>query len=311
VQDADVLIENFRPGAMEGWGLGPEALQAINPRLIMLRISGYGQTGPYRDKPGFGVVAEAMSGLRHLTAEPGRVPVRVGVSIGDTLASLHGVMGILMALHERQRSGLGQVIDVALYEAVFNCMESLLPEYSAFGAVREAAGSALPGIAPSNAYRCADGGYALIAGNGDSIFKRLMHTMGREDLGHDPALVDNAGRVKRVAEIDAAIGAWTAERSVSEVLADLDKAAVPAGRIYTVADIAADPHYQARGMLQSVRMPGGSDLTVPGIVPKLSRTPGSHRRNAPALGQDSDAVLREVGLSEAQIQALKDKGIVG
>ena len=311
VQDADVLIENFRPGAMEGWGLGPEALQAINPRLIMLRISGYGQTGPDRDKPGFGVVAEAMSGLRHLTAEPGRVPVRVGVSIGDTLASLHGVMGILMALHERQRSGLGQVIDVALYEAVFNCMESLLPEYSAFGAVREAAGSALPGIAPSNAYRCLDGGYALIAGNGDSIFKRLMNTMGRPDLGTDPALADNAGRVARVAEIDAAIGAWTAQHSVSEVLAALDQAAVPAGRIYTVADIAADPHYQARGMLQSVRMSDGSDLTVPGIVPKLSRTPGSHRRNAPTLGQDSDAVLREVGLSEAQIQALKDKGIVG
>ena len=311
VQDADVLIENFRPGAMEGWGLGPEALLALNPRLIMLRISGYGQTGPYRDKPGFGVVAEAMSGLRHLTAEPGRVPVRVGVSIGDTLASLHGVMGILMALHERQRSGLGQVIDVALYEAVFNCMESLLPEYSAFGAVREAAGSALPGIAPSNAYRCADGGYALIAGNGDSIFKRLMSTMGRMDLGHDPALADNAGRVKRVAEIDAAIGAWTAQLSVSEVLAALDTAAVPAGRIYTVADIAADPHYQARGMLQTVHMHDGSALTVPGIVPKLSRTPGTHRRNAPTLGQDSDAVLREVGLSEAQIQALKDKGIVG
>ena len=311
VQDADVLIENFRPGAMEGWGLGPEALQAINPRLIMLRISGYGQTGPDRDKPGFGVVAEAMSGLRHLTAEPGRVPVRVGVSIGDTLASLHGVMGILMALHERQRSGLGQVIDVALYEAVFNCMESLLPEYSAFGAVREAAGSALPGIAPSNAYRCLDGGYALIAGNGDSIFKRLMSTIDRADLGADPALARNAGRVERVAEIDAAIGAWTAQRSVSEVLAALDHAAVPAGRIYTVADIAADPHYQARGMLQSVRMSDGSDLTVPGIVPKLSRTPGSHRRNAPSLGQDSDAVLREVGLSEAQIQALKDKGIVG
>jgi formyl-CoA transferase len=311
VQDADVLIENFRPGAMEGWGLGPEALQSINPRLIMLRISGYGQTGPDRDKPGFGVVAEAMSGLRHLTAEPGRVPVRVGVSIGDTLASLHGVMGILMALHERQRSGLGQVIDVALYEAVFNCMESLLPEYSAFGAVREAAGSALPGIAPSNAYRCLDGGYALIAGNGDSIFKRLMSTLGREDLGHDPALADNAGRVKRVAEIDAAIGAWTAQRSVSEVLAALDAAAVPAGRIYTVADIAADPHYQARGMLQTLRMSDGSELTVPGIVPKLSRTPGSHRRNAPTLGQDSDAVLREVGLIEAQIQALKDKGLVG
>jgi formyl-CoA transferase len=311
VQGADVLIENFRPGAMEGWGLGPEALQALNPRLIMLRISGYGQTGPYRDKPGFGVVAEAMSGLRHLTAEPGRVPVRVGVSIGDTLASLHGVMGILMALHERERSGLGQVIDVALYEAVFNCMESLLPEYSAFGAVREAAGSALPGIAPSNAYRCADGGYALIAGNGDSIFKRLMGTMGRMDLGNDPALTDNAGRVARVAEIDAAIGAWTAQLSVSEVLAALDTAAVPAGRIYTVADIAADPHYQARGMLQSVQMNDGSALTVPGIVPKLSRTPGRHRRNAPTLGQDSDAVLREIGLTEAQIQALKDQGIVG
>ncbi len=311
VRDADVLIENFRPGAMEGWGLGPEDLLALNPRLIMLRISGYGQTGPDRDKPGFGVVAEAMSGLRHLTAEPGRVPVRVGVSIGDTLASLHGVMGILMALHERQRSGLGQVIDVALYEAVFNCMESLLPEYSAFGAVREAAGSALPGIAPSNAYRCADGGYALIAGNGDSIFKRLMATMGRNDLGLDPALADNAGRVQRVKEIDDAIGAWTAQLSVSEVLQALDAAAVPAGRIYTVADIAADPHYQARGMLQSVRMRDGSELTVPGIVPKLSRTPGSHRRNAPTLGQDSDAVLREIGLTPAQIQALKDKGIVG
>jgi formyl-CoA transferase len=311
VTQADVLIENFRPGAMEGWGLGPEALEALNPRLIMLRISGYGQTGPYRDKPGFGVVAEAMSGLRHLTAEPGRVPVRVGVSIGDTLASLHGVIGILMALHERQKSGQGQVIDVALYEAVFNCMESLLPEYSAFGVVREAAGSALPGIAPSNAYRCADGGYALIAGNGDSIFKRLMACMDRNDLGADPALADNAGRVKRIIEIDEAIGQWTAQRSVSEVLKALDSAAVPAGRIYTVADIAADPHYQARGMLAKVQMGDGSDVLVPGIVPKLSRTPGNHRRNAPDLGQDTHAVLREVGLTPTQIQALKDKGIVG
>jgi formyl-CoA transferase len=310
VKDTDVLIENFRPGAMEGWGLGPDELLAINPRLIMLRISGYGQTGPYRDKPGFGVVAEAMSGLRHLTAEPGRVPVRVGVSIGDTLASLHGVIGILMALHERQQSGQGQVIDVALYEAVFNCMESLLPEYSAFGAVREAAGSALPGIAPSNAYRCQDDGYVLIAGNGDSIFKRLMHTMGRDDLGNDPALTDNAGRVKRVAEIDAAIGVWTAKLTVEQVLTALDEAAVPAGRIYTVADIAADPHYQARGMIQQVQMDDGTSLAVPGIIPKLSRTPGSHRRNAPTIGQDTDAVLQEMGLTAAQIQALKDKGIV-
>jgi formyl-CoA transferase len=195
---ADVLVENFRPGAMEGWGLGPEVLLAQNPRLIMLRVSGYGQSGPYRDRPGFGVVAEAMSGLRHLTGEPGRVPVRVGVSIGDTLASLHGVIGILMALHERNRSGQGQVIDVALYEAVFNCMESLLPEYSAFGAVRGPAGSALPGIAPTNAYACADGGYALVAGNGDSIFKRLMQCIGRPDLAQDPGLAKNAGRVQRV-----------------------------------------------------------------------------------------------------------------
>ena len=308
--NADVLIENFRPGAMEGWGLGPDDLHQLNPRLIMLRISGYGQTGPYRDRPGFGVVAEAMSGLRHLTAEPGRVPVRVGVSMGDTLAALHGVIGILMALQHRHTSGQGQVIDVALYEAVFNCMESLLPEYSAFGAVRGPAGSALPGIAPSNAYVCSDGGYALIAGNGDSIFKRLMRAIGRDDLATDPALGDNAGRVARVADIDAAIGKWASTRTVNEVMSALDKAAVPAGRIYTVADIAADPHYQARGMLASVRMDDGSVLAVPGIVPKLSATPGQHRRNAPTLGQDTDTVLRELGLSPEQIQSLKDKGIV-
>ena len=308
--ESDVLIENFRPGAMEGWGLGPDALQALNPRLIVLRISGYGQTGPYRDRPGFGVVAEAMGGLRHLTAEPGRVPVRVGVSIGDTLASLHGLIGILLALHHRNTSGMGQVIDVALYEAVFNCMESLLPEHSAFGAVRGPGGSALPGIAPSNAYLCNDGGYALIAGNGDSIYKRLMNTIGRNELGNDPALKDNAGRVARIDEIDHAIGLWTAQRSVTEVLEALDAASVPAGRIYTIADIAADPHYEARGMLQQITMADGSSLTVPGVVPKLSVTPGGLHRNAPALGQDTDEVLRGIGLSAVQIQALKDKGIV-
>ncbi len=315
--EADVLIENFRPGAMEGWGLGPQALQALNPGLIMLRLSGYGQSGPYRDRPGFGVVAEAMGGLRHLTAEPGRVPVRVGVSIGDTLASLHGVIGILLALQHRHASvspeapkGRGQVIDVALYEAVFNCMESLLPEYSAFGAVRGPAGSAMPGIAPTNAYRCSDGGYALIAGNGDSIFKRLMHCIGRDDLGNDPALADNAGRVARVQELDAVIGAWAEKLPVAQVLAALDAAQVPAGKIYTVADIAADPHYAARGMLQSVAMADGSALMVPGIVPKLSATPGGQWRNAPALGQDTDAVLREVGLADGQIAALRARGIV-
>jgi formyl-CoA transferase len=308
--EADVLIENFRPGALEGWGLDPQQLVAINPRLIVLRISGYGQTGPYRDRPGFGVVGEAMGGLRHLTAEPGRVPVRVGVSIGDTLAALHGVIGILMAMHERQRSGQGQVIDVALYEAVFNCMESLLPEYSAFGEVRGPGGSALPGIAPTNAYLCSGGGYALIAGNGDSIYKRLMAAIGREDLGNDPALANNAGRVLRVTEIDAAIGEWTRTRTVSEVLDVLAAASVPAGRIYTVADIAADPHYAARGMLQEIRLQDGEALTVPGIVPKLSRTPGGHQRNAPALGQDSDDVMRELGLTDEQIAGLKSRGVV-
>jgi formyl-CoA transferase len=307
--EADVLIENFRPGAMESWGLGPDVLQKLNPGLIILRISGYGQTGPYKDKPGFGVVAEAMGGMRHLSGEPGRLPVRVGISIGDTLASLHGVIGILMALHEKQKSGLGQVIDVALYEAVFNCMESLLPEFSEFGAVRGPAGSALPGIAPTNAYLCKDG-CALIAGNGDSIFKRLMSTIGREDLGADPSLSSNAGRVKRVEELDAAIGAWTAKLTVTEVLAALDAAAVPAGRIYTVQDIANDPHYLARGMLEEVQMYDGSLLKVPGMVPKLSRTPGLHRRNAPNLGQDTDAVLAELGITDEQIQAMRLRGIV-
>lgn len=308
--EADVLIENFRPGAMEGWGLGPDTLLALNPRLVVLRISGYGQTGPYRDRPGFALVAEGMGGLRHLTGEPGRAPVRTGVSIGDTLASLHGVIGILMALHERRTSGQGQVVDVALYEAVFNCMESLLPEYSAFGAVRQPAGSALPGIAPSNAYRCACGSWALIAGNGDSIFKRLMVAIGRNDLGEDPALATNAGRVVRVGEIDAAIGDWTAQRPVAEVLEILAMADVPSGKAYTVADIAADPHYAARGMLMPVTLADGSTLTVPGIVPKLSRTPGGQHRLSPSLGQDTDAVLREVGLTPEQIAALRQRGVV-
>jgi formyl-CoA transferase len=315
---ADVLIENFRPGAMEGWGLGPEVLQHANPALIMLRISGYGQTGPYRDRPGFGVVAEAMGGLRHLTGEPGRVPVRVGVSIGDTLASLHGVIGILMALQHRHKTvgpdaprGRGQVVDVALYEAVFNCMESLLPEYSVFGAVRGPSGSALPGIAPTNAYLCVDGGYAIIAGNGDSIFKRLMSAIGRNDLGQDPALADNAGRVLRVQEIDQAIGDWAQRLTVGEVLAALDRAGVPAGKIYTVADIAADPHFAARDMLTQLELSDGTPVTVPGFVPKLSLTPGGHRRNAPALGQDTEAVLREVGVTPEQMEALRKRGIVG
>ena len=308
--EADVLIENFRPGAMESWGLAPDDLIAQNPKLIVLRISGYGQTGPYRNRPGFGVIGEAMGGLRHLTAEPGRVPVRVGVSIGDTLSALHGVIGILLALQHRHVTGQGQVIDVALYESVFNCMESLLPEYSAFGAVRGPAGSALPGIAPTNAYRCKEGAYALIAGNGDSIFKRLMNLIGRADLANDPTLGDNTGRVAKVEEIDQAIEAWTLQKSVDEVLEALDSASVPAGKIYNIADIAADPHYAARGMLQQITMADGSTLKVPGVVPKLSVTPGQHRRNAPDLGQDTDEILKEMGLNAEQIHRLKAAGIV-
>ncbi|MFM8738098.1 MAG: CaiB/BaiF CoA transferase family protein, partial [Betaproteobacteria bacterium] len=310
IAQADVLIENFRPGTLEGWGMSPEALMALNPRLIMVRISGYGQTGPYRDLPGFGAIGEAMGGLRHLTGEPGRVPVRVGVSIGDTLAALHATIGVMMALYHRdQRGGRGQVIDVALHEAVFNVMESLLPEYSAFGAVREAAGSALPGIAPSNAYRCQDG-YVLVAGNGDSIFKRLMQAIGRPDLGADPGLAGNSGRVARVAEIDAAIEAWTSPRQVDQVLQTLGEARVPAGKVYTVADIAADPHFRARDMILKQHTREGYELEVPGVVPKLSATPGTVRQAAPRLGEDTDAVLREMGLDAQQIAQLRERGIV-
>ena len=308
-KEADILIENFRPGTLEDWGLDPNDLLKINPRLIVLRISGYGQTGPYRDKPGFGVVAEAMGGLRHLTAEPGRVPVRVGISIGDTLASLHGVIGILLALQERHQSGKGQVIDIALYEAVFNCMESLLPEHSAFGEVRQAAGSALPGIAPSNAYLCADGGYVLVAGNGDSIFKRLMKLIGRDDLGSDAELENNDGRVKRVVELDKAIGEWAKTLSTENALAALDSAAVPAGRIYTVADIANDPHYKARGNIETIKMRDGTSVDVPSVLPKLSRTPGSIKTLAPEIGQNTDEILRSIGLSDSQVASLKERGI--
>ncbi len=310
IAEADVLVENFRPGTLEGWGMGWEALSALNPGLVMLRISGYGQSGPYRDLPGFGVIGEAMGGLRHLSGEPGRVPVRCGVSIGDTLAALHGVIGVLTALYHRKvNGGQGQVIDVALHEAVFNISESLLPEYSAFGAVREPAGSALPGIAPSNAYRCRDG-IVLVAGNGDSIFKRLMQAIGRADLADDPALAHNAGRVARVAEIDAAIGAWTQQREVQQVLQALQAADVPAGRVYTAKDIAEDPHYRARDMILPQPTRDGHEVEVPGIVPKLLGTPGRVRSSAPKLGDDTDAVLAELGLSAAQIQALRDKGIV-
>jgi formyl-CoA transferase len=309
--EADVVIENFRPGALEGWGLGWDTLHELNPKLVMLRVSGYGQTGPYRDLPGFGVIGEAMGGLRHLSGEPGRTPVRVGVSIGDSLAALHGVIGILLALrHRDQNGGKGQMIDVALYESVFNMMESLLPEYSVFGAVRQAAGSSLPGIAPSNAYRCRDGKFALIAGNGDSIFRRLMEVIERPDLGDDPALAQNDGRVANVERIDAAISAWTERHSLDEVLAHLNEARIPAGKIYDVADIAADPHYRAREMIVDSTLADGTPVQVPGVLPKLNATPGTIRTLAPALGQHTDEVLATLGLDDAKRAALRARGII-
>lgn len=310
IAEADVLVENFRPGTLEGWGMSPDQLHALNPGLVILRISGYGQTGPYRDLPGFGMVGEAMGGLRHLTAEPGRVPVRVGVSIGDTLAALHGVIGVLTALYHRKvQGGQGQVVDVALHEAVFNVMESLIPEYSAFGAVREPAGSALPGIAPSNAYPCQDG-WVLVAGNGDSIFKRLMQAIGRDDLASAPDLADNAGRVARVAEIDAAIGTWTQRHTVQAVMEKLAAARVPAGKVYTARDIVEDPHYRAREMILQQTTRDGYTVEVPGIVPKLSATPGSVRSSAPHVGDDTDSVLQEMGLSAEQIGRLRERKII-
>jgi formyl-CoA transferase len=308
---ADVLVENFRPGTLESWGLGWEALHALNPKLVMLRVSGYGQTGPYRNRPGFGVVGEAMGGLRHLTGEPGRTPVRTGVSIGDSLSALHGVIGVLLALRERdQNGGDGQMIDVALYESVFNMMESLLPEYSVFDCVRQPAGSSLPGIAPSNAYVCGDGRYALIAGNGDGIFKRLMGVIGRPDLADDPSLAQNDGRVRNVAAIDAAIGEWAATLPLAAVLAALNGADIPSGKIYDVADIASDPHYRARGMLLDGQLADGTPILLPGVVPKLSATPGEVRTSAPALGQHTDEVLASIGIDADTRSAWRARGII-
>lgn len=307
---SDILIENFRPGAMERWNLGWEQLSAANPKLVMVRISGYGQSGPYRERPGFAAIAEAVGGLRYVTGYPDRPPVRPNLSVGDTLASLHGVIGALLALRHIQNGGGGQVIDVALYESVFNVMESLLPEYDAQGFVRERSGSSLPGIAPSNLYPCKDGSYVLIAGNADSLYRRLMSAIGREDLRDDPALAKNDGRAAQMERIDTAIAEWTSRLSQKEVLERMEEAEVPAGRIYSAADIAADPHYAAREMLLETVAGDGEPLRQPGVVPKLSATPGAVRRAAPKLGEHTDEVLREAGYSQAEIGALRQKGIV-
>jgi formyl-CoA transferase len=300
-----IVIENFRPGALEKWNLGWDALSRENPKLVLVRISGYGQSGPYRSRPGFAAIAEAIAGFRYITGFPDRPPARPNLSIGDTIASLHGVIGALMALH----SGKGQIVDVALYEAMFNCMESLLPEYDADGYVRERTGSTLPGIAPSNLYPCKEG-YVLIAGNADSLYHRLMSAIGRTDLRDDPALARNDGRAAQMERIDQAIAAWTQTRSIDEVLNAMEKAEVPAGRIYSAADIAADPHYAARGMLEKVIAGDGKPLRVPGVVPKLSATPGAIRSPAPGLGEHTEAVLKELGYDAGQIAALKKAAVL-
>ena len=299
---ADVVIENFRPGGLEKLGLGWDVLSALNPDLVMVRISGYGQDGPYRDRPGFGAIGEAMGGIRYTTGDPSTPPARVGISLGDSLASLHGVMGALMALlRVKTGQGGGQVVDVSLVESVFNLMESLVPEHAMFGTVRERTGGALPGISPSNTYPTADGSFVVVAGNSDPIFRRLMRAIDRNDLADDAALATNPGRVLRNAELDAAITHWTSGLHIDAVLAALDAADVPAGRIYSAADIVADPHYRARGMLLETTLPDGQPITLPGIVPKLSATPGRMHWTGPALGEHTDQVLATLGMTAAAI----------
>jgi len=310
VKDADIVIENFRPGALESWGLGWEALSKVNPKLIMVRISGYGQSGPYRDRPGFAAIAESMGGLRYLAGYPDRPPVRVGVSIGDSLASLYGVIGALLAMHHLKSGGTGQYIDVALYEAVFGVMESLIPEFSHFGHVRERTGASLPGISPSNTYPCRDGRYVIIAGNGDGIFKRLMHAIGRDDLGEDPKLARNDGRVQHNDMIDEAITQWTSRHELEQVLDVLNYADVPSGRIYTAADIHEDPHYRARGMIEAAKLPDGEAFDLPGIVPKLSATPGATKWIGPKLGEHTEEVLAGIGMGPDRIAELRAKNVI-
>lgn len=309
--DADVLIENMKPGALEKLGLGWEVLHALNPKLTMVRISGYGQTGPYKDRPGFGAIGEAMGGIRYTTGEAGGIPARVGVSLGDSLASLHAVMGALMSvLRVKMGNGDGQVVDVSLVESVFNLMESLVPEYDLLGHVRERSGGALPGIAPSNTYPTRDGSYVVIAGNSNPIYKRLMHAIGRPDMAEDPQFAQNDGRAAQEKLIDAAIAGWTSAHSIDDVLAVLERAEVPAGRIYSVKDIVADPHYQARDMLLDTELPDGVHVKMPGIVPKLSETPGEVRWQGPTLGEHTDSVLMGLGVAASEIAALRERGVV-
>ena len=310
-EEADIVVENFRPGSMEKWGLGYEELSKVNPGLIMVRLSGYGQTGPYRDRPGFGSIGEAMGGLRYVTGYPDRAPVRVGISLGDAIASLYGVIGALMALRQRDvNGGIGQIVDVALYEAVFSFMESMVPEYDMFKFVRERTGSTLPGIAPSNSYLTKDGKFVVIGANGDSIFKRMMQAIGRSDLADDPELVHNDGRAKRSDELDEIIGNWCSQHDLKHVLETLENADVPSGKIFDVVDIVNDIHYKARDMIQEQKLSGGETLLVPGIVPKLSKNPGRTLWLGPDLGEHTHEVLGSLGLSDEELKSLKQSGVI-
>jgi formyl-CoA transferase len=308
---ADIVVENFRPGTLEKWGLGWDALSSANPGLVMVRLSGYGQDGPYSDRAGFGAIGEAMGGLRYVTGHPDRPPVRVGISLGDAIASLYGAIGALMALRQREvNGGKGQIVDVALYESVFSLMESLLPEYDVTGFVRERSGASLPGIVPSNTYTTSDGKYVVIGANGDAIFKRMMTAIGRDDLAQDPGLARNDGRVARTGELDRVIGDWCASHDLDHVLGVLAKAQVPSGKIYDIADIVNDVHYRARGMIEQARLPDGKPMKVPGVVPKLGATPGGTRWLGPALGQHTGEVLAELGYDAGQIRALRERGVI-
>ncbi|HEV3020325.1 MAG TPA: CaiB/BaiF CoA-transferase family protein [Burkholderiaceae bacterium] len=312
---ADIVIENFRPGVLEKLGLGYGQLAEQNPATIMIRLSGYGQTGPMRERPGFGAIGEAMGGIRHVTGYADRPPVRIGLSIGDSIAALHAVVGALMALPHRDATGgagrgRGQMVDVALYESVFNMMESAVPEYDRFGVVRERTGTSLPGIVPSNTYTCQDGAAIVVGGNGDAIFKRLMAAVARPDLGDDPQLAHNDGRVPRAGEIDAAIQQWCSRHPIDRALAALEQAQVPASRIYSVADMFRDPQFAARAMIEEHVLGDGTPLKVPAIVPKLSETPGQTRWLGPALGQHTDEVLESIGVSRVQIDELRRNGAI-